>query len=246
MKEVREADNKPEREAIENSTMIAEEIADLNPNTEMDFKELKEHVKSGGWRLGLLVARNVRNDYGSLSREKPWELEGISRSTWYRQQDETTVNSVTVVSKVHSRTCSKITGISHTEILRYLKAWNLAVADGLPILSSSDLVPGQSVSFDALDDSDKPVFTQKSWDNYFKTPSGGSDPTVEKFFGTLSKYDETAVREWMQAKNFELGSGSDHHKVYESICSASQALNLAKSLYKRLAVEMNWTVEGEE
>jgi hypothetical protein len=45
----------------------------MEPTTELDAREFGIHVRQGGWRLGLLVARNVeprkgQNERGSRRR----------------------------------------------------------------------------------------------------------------------------------------------------------------------------------
>jgi hypothetical protein len=198
------------RQAVAEAVEIHEELTDLNPNIEMDAKEFGEHVKNGGWRLGLLVARNVSEDYGT--GEAPWEVEGISKATYYRRQAETSVHSV---NKVSARAFAKQAGnIGHVNVSKYLKAWNMAAADGLTPLSS-ELTPGQVVSFNELDEDGKPIFTQKSWDTYFKPPAGENEKTVEsEVIKPVEKVLGIALRDWVCTSQYD-GKDDNLNKAYK-------------------------------
>lgn len=79
---------------------------------EKDAREFGQHVKLGGWRLGLLVARNVEKGSG----------DGVNAA--YREG----VTTVTP-SKVSARRFAETAGVSAPKVLRYLDAWNRAAAD---------------------------------------------------------------------------------------------------------------------
>jgi hypothetical protein len=85
----------------------------------MDAREFGIHTKQGGWRLGLLVARNVEKDSRkTVSHEK------VSAAEFARTADT-----------------------SAKTVLQYLKAWNKAAKDG-HVPSSLELSPGEEVDLD--------------------------------------------------------------------------------------------------
>jgi hypothetical protein len=87
-----------------------------------DAVEYGHHVKQGGWRLGLLVARSVTKGAGTG---------GTTRS---RGQ----------VAKVSAEAFAKESGASRSTVTRHLDTWNAAAKQGL-VPASTDLVPGQEV-----------------------------------------------------------------------------------------------------
>lgn len=94
-----------------------------------DAREFGLHVKQGGWRLGLLVARNVEKGKGQGSRtDLP-----------------TTVEKLAKVSCVEF---AQIAGCSDKKVARHLDAWNRAAADGL-VPPADTLSPGEEVELDA-------------------------------------------------------------------------------------------------
>jgi hypothetical protein len=85
-----------------------------------DAAEFGAHVRSGGWRLGLLVARNV-----------------------YRGRPSAKINSISVeLGKVSTAQFARKAGISDETIRRYLTAWELAATQDL-VPATADLRPGQ-------------------------------------------------------------------------------------------------------
>ena len=82
-----------------------------------DAREFGIHIKQGGWRLGLLVARNVSK--------------GNDRAAQTRQ-------------KISAREFAKLAGTTHDRVLRYLDAWELAADAGL-VPHAAELTPGHSV-----------------------------------------------------------------------------------------------------
>lgn len=66
-----------------------------------------QHVKLGGWRLGLLVARNVEK--GTPGRPS----ENVPIGTFKRS----------------AREFAELAGVGKNKVLRYLEAWNRAAAD---------------------------------------------------------------------------------------------------------------------
>lgn len=96
---------------------------------ERDAAEFGVHVKAGGWRLGLLVARNVKTGNGQGQRAD-------------------LVTAVTKSEKVSAQAFGRQSGTSAPRVLRYLEAWDAAAAAGV-VPPSVTLVPGQEVDLDA-------------------------------------------------------------------------------------------------
>lgn len=158
----------PQNAAIAEGRRDQQELADLDPNTEMDFKELVHLHRYAGWRAGLLCARNViMNEGDGVHVDQGAELSAPSK-------------------KVSARACSRYTGISDKTVKKYLVAWNLAAAAHL-VPESNQLSPGQIYTFD------EEVHTQDEWKKYFK-PSAGEkeeDPIgkVQSFYKTITNFD---------------------------------------------------------
>ena len=89
-----------------------------------DAEEFGVHVKAGGWRLGLLVARNVEK--GTTAHRH------VARATR---------------DKVSAREFGEQAGTSADRVLRYLSAWEHAAADGI-VPPAHSLSPGQEVDLD--------------------------------------------------------------------------------------------------
>jgi hypothetical protein len=145
-----------ERQAVENAVLIAEELTDLNPNIEMDAKEFGEHVRNGGWRLGLLAARSAE----------------VATAGRPRIGENTPINK-----KISLTAFGKSAGIDKNTVKKYLDSWNMAAADGY-VPSSSELVPGQGVNFTDVDDDGELILSPKLWDSYFKPKGADNEPTV--------------------------------------------------------------------
>lgn len=92
--------------------------------TTQDATEFGLHVRQGGWRLGLLVARNVERGKGGPR----------------------TVATTTV--KVTAREFAEMSDTSADRVLRHLDAWNRA-ADTGHVPPSTDLTPGSEVDLEA-------------------------------------------------------------------------------------------------
>lgn len=187
------------RKIREDGLEVEEELKNgVAPTSESDAKELATHEILGGWRKGLLVARNVIDDYGS----KPWEDEGISRRTWYRKQNDTICGNATdSAKKLSIAAFSRLSNLDRETISRYLKIWNLAVADGLPIPHPSELVPGQEIDFSARE-KDELIFTPDSWKKYTKKPSGKEKDDFLALAKKIKAFLETDLAP-LNATNFD-------------------------------------------
>lgn len=91
-----------------------------------DAEEFGVHVKAGGWRLGLLVARNVEKGVGT---GRPKKGETVSRE------------------KVSAAEFAQQSTTSTARVLRYLSAWEHAAADGL-VPPAHALSPGEDIDLD--------------------------------------------------------------------------------------------------
>jgi len=82
-----------------------------------DAREFGQHFKQGGWRLGLLVARNVQPHKGQ-GKPRPQVDEGVIATA----DDKPT--------KVSGTEFATQSGVSKQCIAYYYKAWQLAADDG--------------------------------------------------------------------------------------------------------------------
>lgn len=213
------------RKTAEAGVAISEELTDLNPNIEIDAKEFGEHVRNGGWRLGLLVARNVLRNAG----------EG--------RPSKTAENSA--VSKISGRAFSRQAGnITDKTVTKYLDAWNMAAADG-HVPASSLLSPGQEVDFSLTDEDGELILTPKLWDSYFKPKGDENDTTVFDFFKGLKKYNECNLRDWLKAENFEGQSDFCPQDVYDLLRGANRISAEAMQIMVELAEPLDLKVISE-
>lgn len=125
-----------------------------------DAAEFGRIVKQGGWRLGLLVARNVQVVEGKGTRT---DLQLVGSS------------------KVSPNQFAKLAGVSDETVRLYWHAWNFAAKAGR-VLASDELAPGDedgSVEFEELDEDDR-----ASWDEFYKMARNRNkapkEPSVEK------------------------------------------------------------------
>lgn len=88
-----------------------------------DAAEFGLHVTQGGWRLGLLVARNVVVSPGRVSAES-------------------------LAPKTNATRYARLAGTSNDRVLRYLNAWEQAADDGL-VPHAAALTPGAEIDLDA-------------------------------------------------------------------------------------------------
>jgi hypothetical protein len=107
---------------------------------EREAREWGAHVKQRGWRVGLVVARNVEPGTGHGNNRKPKEI---------------TVSA----SKVSATQWAEWSGQSHPTVLRHLKAWELAAAEGFVPLAKT-LKPG--------DEPDLAWDTLPPWERFYK------------------------------------------------------------------------------
>jgi hypothetical protein len=117
--------------------------------TERDAQEFGLHVKQGGWRLGLLVARNVEK----------------GKDNGVHANDQEALTAVTASrSKVSAGRFAEQSGTSTPRVLRYLTAWESA-ADAGHVPHAATLSPGvdPAIDWDSL----------PPWTDFYKSNPGG-------------------------------------------------------------------------
>jgi hypothetical protein len=144
----------------------------MNPLIEQDAREYGLHIKAGGWRLGLLVARNVEKG------------EGASPGT--NQHTRSVPIETEQSGKVSARTFAKEAGTSPARVLRHLEAWEKAAAQKVEIPFASELSPGDEVVLDEDSLGDWGQFYDASGAGGY---NGGKDrtPTVRGVEDALDK-----------------------------------------------------------
>jgi hypothetical protein len=133
-----------------------------------DAAEFGQHVRLGGWRLGLLVARNVQKGKGQGARQPR--------------------NDRHEVEKVSATRFGQLAGTSAPRVLRYLAAWEAAADDGY-VKHAADLTPGQEID---LDPGELPP-----WSKYYVTkkpkgPKGASHPKLVSYLWKIQAAAEQA------------------------------------------------------
>lgn len=99
--------------------------------TKTDAAEFGVHVRQGGWRLGLLVARNVAH---------------VSRGGDRRSKRRHALNG-----KISATEFAALSDTTHDRVLRYLRAWDAAADDG-HVPHSRNLAPASKVPLDDMPD----------------------------------------------------------------------------------------------
>lgn len=215
-----------ERQAVETATMVADELTDLNPNIEIDAKEFGEHVRNGGWRLGLLVGRSVSLREGQTS--------GLNN-----------VGDLSPTRKISSRSFARQAGnISKDTVTKYLNAWNLAAADG-HVPASSTLSPGQEVDFTGTNDDGDLILNPKLWDKYFKTPSGGNEKTVDSaVIDPINRLVDLALRDWICSDQYD-GTDNNINTAYKAFQSLIRKGYEGIALCEEVATSLNMEIKDE-
>lgn len=121
-------------------------------SVERDAVEYGAHIKHGGWRLGLLVARNVQPGKGNG-----------------RPPRET--SSTDEVSKVSAIEFARRAGTSDARVTRHYKAWQAAAAAGL-VPDADTLAPGDDVAL--------PEDEATPWADFYDASDAGSRPRDSK------------------------------------------------------------------
>lgn len=118
----------------------------MSSMTNEDAREFGEHVKHGGWRLGLLVARSVEKGVGNPAVAHASQSRGV---------------------KMSASEFARVSGTSTDRVLRYLTGWEKAADQGR-VPHASTLAPGQEVT---LPDSDV-----LPWDEFYSATGAGGRP----------------------------------------------------------------------
>lgn len=124
---------------------------------ECDAREFGQHVKLGGWRLGLLVARNVEAGAGNG---------GDRRSDQWN-------NCTAETGKVSANEFARRAGVSRPKVMRYLEAWNKASADIEELPTADELAPGNEI------DLPEEWCEAHPWSDYYTTVNKKPDENPE-------------------------------------------------------------------
>jgi hypothetical protein len=75
---------------------------DMTPAQLMQWRKAKKRASAERWRRK--AGKKPRQAYlaNALSRTKPWKMEGISRSTWYRRRRETSPYPIKLLTSGHT------------------------------------------------------------------------------------------------------------------------------------------------
>ena len=111
-----------------------------------DAREFGLHIKQGGWRLGLLVARNVAPGAGTGGGG----TDGSHRSNRNGE-------------KVSARSFAEEAGTGPARVLRYLTGWEKAAGTGT-VPHAADLNPDSEPALD--------VETLPEWEDFYSSPVG--------------------------------------------------------------------------
>lgn len=121
-------------------------------STELDASEFGNHVRQGGWRLGLLVARNVEKGIGASAGSNQYAVRSVPTGT-----DQ----------KVSAREFAELSGVGKNRVLRYLEAWNLAAEQGI-VPKSWSLTPGEDIDLD--------VDQLPAWSQFYEAKNTSPQP----------------------------------------------------------------------
>ncbi len=149
----------------------------MNDTIKQDAEEFGRHVRQGGWRLGLLVARNVEQGVGGRGRKgvsSPRYSTKIS-ATAFAEQANVGIPKGTKDKPNRDR-------ISVDRVLAYLTAWEKAAEAGL-VPAAADLTSGSEVELPAAE----------AWSEFYTPISGGHNggsgrtPTKKEAKSTVAK-----------------------------------------------------------
>lgn len=103
---------------------MSETLNEVSPMIEMDAHEFGLHLKQGGWRLGLLVARDVEPGEGESSGVVRSDRAGLAEG-----------------QKISAVRFAEMAGTHHSRVMRYYRAWERYAAKGR-VPHASELSPG--------------------------------------------------------------------------------------------------------
>ncbi|QNJ59281.1 helix-turn-helix DNA-binding domain protein [Mycobacterium phage MrMiyagi] len=133
-------------------------------NWKNDAAEFGRHFKQGGWRLGLLVARNCLPSVGGRPTNE--------------SQNRPPVDSFT--EKTSIREFAEIAGVSKSTVAYYYKAWELAADAGL-VLHASELNPGDDDSgvSELEEDNEDDEERREKWKVFYRQARNGEKKKAE-------------------------------------------------------------------
>ena len=156
----------------------------MHKQVEQDAREFGAHVKAGGWRLALLVARNVEKGAGNPTRTR--RNRGAS-------------------GKVSQSEFGRVAETSQDRVGRYLVAWEKA-AKAKVVPAAATLNPGDEVDLD--------VEQLPAFGNYYDASHTGGKPsrdTVIREARKLIAEDQEAAHEVMDDPKARMRAASAIH-----------------------------------
>lgn len=135
---------------MEKSSVQDDKIEIIETSIEQDANEFGLHIRQGGWRMGLLVARNVQPGTGGPRPERTAQT--------------------CAVRKISARQFADIAGnIAPNTVTKHLNAWNRAAEAGY-VLFADNLSPGDEID---LDNEKLP-----SWKSFFSPKQNGTNSSA--------------------------------------------------------------------
>ena len=157
-----------------------------------DAREFGQHFRQGGWRLGLLVARNVKPGKAGRPPNRPrvdnFEPQEVSEDSELPEdievlEDNEAAESSENQDKVSISAFAAKAGVSKQYVANYYNAWELAADDGL-CPHAEQLSPGEEDRDDIEQDDEH---TRELWSVYLqkaKEPNEPREPREPKAPGT--------------------------------------------------------------
>lgn len=178
-----------------------------------DATEFGSHFRQGGWRLGLLVARNCKPKQGQRNLATSGEVEKLSCDQFATKA-----------------------GVSASTVKYYYAAWELAAEAGY-CLPAKDLVPGQ----DDLEDFDEDDHERREiWSKFYqkaREPKKPKQQTVEKKTEKKTEAKQEAKETESSSETITINEEElDAQFRHERIVNAREALEAHQSKLDELSV----------
>jgi hypothetical protein len=137
-----------------------------------DAQEFGRHMKQGGWRLGLLVARNVEPGKPGRPAKRPPVDDLIADEPL--EDDELSEDSEDVENqdKVSFSEFAAKAGVSKQHVANYYSAWQLAADDG-KCQHAEQLSPGDE-DLDDIEEDDE--HTRELWSKFLQKAKEPKEP----------------------------------------------------------------------
>lgn len=169
-------------------------VAKRSSQTELDAREFGVGVRCGGWRLGLLVARNVAPAKAGRTSANNRSLENDSSGT----------------KKVSMNQFADLAGVSVSHVKYYYDAWQLAAKAGL-VPASETIEFGDdniAVDIDSIEDEDNP---RTFWTWFYSQAKNPPKKTEKKQDSKVSAQSKSQGKTdgSNQTNSFDTQSNSD-------------------------------------